>query len=212
MKRRKLTKEEKKIFKKYGLMYSLETKQNDEDRIKVARQKYLYKKLKEKGLKNTAIEKFLDLTVAEIDVQYKRKEHLESRGGFLLALYGILVGIFAQSNTFCTMKEILIESVTPNLKIIILTFLTIAVFALGIFVIKHLQQVFNIDKYKRPEFEEREYNFKQTVDDKEITYVVLLELYTNIWEANEKIMQKKENCFKHALVFMVFFTLAVILC
>lgn len=70
MGKRSLSSRQKELFEKYAIY-------NEKDVQQKERQKYIYKLVKQNPEKIQGIEKLLDLTVNDMDMQYRRKEYFE---------------------------------------------------------------------------------------------------------------------------------------
>ena len=93
-----LTDAQEMIFEKYANKYGID-KTPAKDKIeKIEREKYVYKLLSMKGTDDTAIEKLLDLTIKDIELQYSMKQAIENKAGFMIALWGVLVASMIQND------------------------------------------------------------------------------------------------------------------
>ena len=220
-----ISNEEETRFEKYGLMYDLEGKKDSEtgetSKEKVSRQKYLYTEIIDKNsnpnpsrraslMDETAIPELLEITRKELEYQYIRKEHVENRAGFLLACWavitsGVVIGFdgFKIYPIHLEMENMITTALTD---ILVMLTLALAVISL-IFAILCLLPM----KLRHYEYEEREYNYKCAVEDKELAYIVNLEATTNEAEHNSKELNQRQKTFSIALWLLLSYVLAVII-
>ncbi|MBQ8044612.1 MAG: hypothetical protein IJ272_10810 [Clostridia bacterium] len=208
----KLTKAQKRIFDKYAIKYDLYEKNDFKSKRNIEQQKYVYKKLKERQIKNTNIEKVLDLLMDDIKIQYELKSHTENRIGFLLALWGIILGTILQNDLI---KKILVKimntySNTWSLGIYICLLglmLVFGTFSLIMFIRALLQ-----GRYARYMYNDKDIIYGSTVDDKEISMTILLESHINIWSSNENNNNQQVERLRKAVYVFIGFIGATILC
>lgn len=166
----KLTAEEEKILEKYGFDYA-DVSDKGERASNLSRQRYMFTKLTKGTLEDTAIEKLLDLTSSDLERLNSLKVGIESKTGFLLALWGILITmLLGNENIVLTgiKTNILTQKDIPVTLLIILALL---VSCIGSAV--YIYRAIKPRLYKSFMFNEKECNFKSAVDDKNITYITL---------------------------------------
>lgn len=205
-----LSKEQEERFEKYALYYSMQEppsyrKESDEE--KVERQKYLYKTLKNKRLADTAIEDLIRMTETEINLQYVRKEHFENRAGFLLALWGILLGVItANTKLLGVFQAVARQQNDVKSHYLVIMPLIIITGAISLYFIC---RSIAARKYKHFDFDDRENNFKCAVEDKKLFKVVQLEALTNAWKENDISIKDKARNFRYALVSLAGYTVCI---
>ncbi len=208
----KLTNAQKRIFNKYALKYELYEKNDYESKRNVERQRYVYKKLKELQIENTNIEKLLDFVNDDIKIQYELKTHTESRVGFLLALWGIILGNILQSNLINKIfTKIMNISSNVCLSVVYICLLSLMI-ALGTCSLIMLLQALLQGKYASYIYSDKDRIYRSAVEDKEISMTILLDAHINIWKANEKINDKKLKRLTRAVYILIGFVCATILC
>ncbi|MBD5532030.1 MAG: hypothetical protein HDQ98_07515 [Lachnospiraceae bacterium] len=177
-----LSPEEEKIFDKYANKYSIGIGFEKERQENIDRQRYVFSALNAKGIENTADERLLDLTISDINHQYTVKNAMESNTGFLVALWGVLLGIVLNNELHVTLiSEIGNESTTLVWSgINTLVLLGLAVTAIGALV--QIAQTLLAGKCAYYKFDNKEVNFKCAVDDKNMMFTKLLDANTYVWK------------------------------
>lgn len=191
-----LSEEQEKTFNKYGFIYESEDLKN-----RVNTQKYMYSVLKNKKMDNTSVEKLFDLLETDIKLQYEMKAHMENKSGFLIALWGVLLGVVLQ----CDLLKI-VEGISL-IKIGIISILVIT----GILTLYYLVQVILSKNYFRYTFDERELNDRCAVEDKDMFMVMIIEAYSNICEKNEKTNNQKAEYLSKALKYLCAYIFDIVL-
>lgn len=186
--------DEELIFDKYAHKYGISRVFTTEKQENIDRQRYVYATLNSKGIENTAVERLLDLTISDINHQYTVKNAIESKAGFLIALWGVLLGIVLNNKLYVT----LIDEISNNSSALVwrgfnlLVLLGLAVTVFGALI--QIAQILISGVYSRYIFDNKEINFKCAVDDKNMMFTKLLDANTNAWKKNE---QTNDNKFKH---------------
>ncbi len=197
----KLTNRQEQLFKKYAFTYEDDyAKQKN-----VKDQKYVYRVLKNKSINETAIKSLLEMIQKDIDMQYQMKSHIENKAGFLMALWGILLGVIL--NIELPMKLYMENS---NIQFIVLNYIMIVVMVCaGMLSLYFITQTITSKQYARYTFEERNINYRCAVDDKELFLVMMLEAYTNCWEKNESTNQKKAWYLSKSMIFIAVYIFSI---
>lgn len=198
----KLTNRQEQLFKKYAFTYEGDyAKQKN-----VNDQKYVYRVLKNKSMDNTAIKSLLEMIQKDIDMQYQMKGHIENKAGFLMALWGILLGVILNIKL---PMELYTEN--SNLLFIVLNYIMIVVLVCtGVLSLYFTIQTITSKQYARYTFEERNINYRCAVDDKELFSVMMLEAYTNCWEKNENTNQKKAWYLSKSMIFIAVYIFSIV--
>lgn len=207
-----LTDEQKAIFDKYANKYNIDKDPTQEKIDNIEREKYVYELLNKKGVENTAVEKLLDLTIKDIELQYSTKQAMEYKIGFMIALWGVLVASIMQDRVPMEIfKNIISDSTSIWLKIgngIVLSGLIIS----GIITLVYIAFALLYNQYRRFRFEKRDENFRCAVEDKNMLLVKLLDSNTIVWEKNEESNEKKYDYLKMLVIWMIVFIGFIILC
>ena len=208
-----LSKEEKDIiFEKYAFDYMTES-DIDKRNAAIDRQRYVYDKLTEKRLDNTAVEKLLDMTLEDIECQHTIKAGIENKSGFILALWGILLAtMFDSDNSLLSkIKENMVDfECLSYISWITVVLVIILLYTCG----KSLYYIYQSIKphtYKKFMFDEKEYNFKGAVDDINITYTTLLDNVTNSWIQNRAIVNDISEKYHKSIKWIIAFAGTLIL-
>lgn len=206
-----LTDAQEMIFEKYANKYGID-KTPAKDKIeKIEREKYVYKLLSMKGTDDTAIEKLLDLTIKDIELQYSMKQAIENKAGFMIALWGVLVASMIQNDILLLLfKNIVNTSLSIAIRVgngIILGGLTI----FGIVSLVYIILVLLYNPYSKFLFDRRDENFRCAVEDKNMLLVKLLDSNTTVWEKNEVANEKKYSCLMKHVIWMSLFVAFIIL-
>lgn len=206
-----LSPEEEKIFDKYAHKYGISNGFEKEKQENIDRQRYVFSALNAKGIENTAVERLLDLTISDINHQYTMKNAMESKTGFLVALWGVLLGIVLNNKLHVTLiSEIGNESSTLLWSgINILVLLGLVITALGALV--QIAQTLLAGEYSYYKFDDKEVNFKCAVDDKNMMFTKLLDINTNVWKNNEKTNDEKFKRLRNSVVWMFFFIIFIVI-
>jgi hypothetical protein len=207
-----LTDEQKAIFDKYANKYNVDKGPTKEKNDNVEREKYVYELLNRKGVENTAIEKLLELTIKDIELQYSMKQAMEYKIGFMIALWGVLVAAIMQDKVPVEIvKNIISNSTNIGLKIgngIILGGLIIS----GIVSLVYIALALLYNPYCKFKFDKRDDNFRCAVEDKNMLLVKLLDSNTTVWEKNENANEKKFDYLKMLVIWIIVFIVFIILC
>lgn len=197
-----LSPDEEKIFDKYAHKYNIDKNFSIEKSENVNRQKYVYSILNSKGIEDTAVEQLLDLTISDINHQYTMKSAMESKAGFLVALWGVLLGIVLNNKLYVTLiNEILNNSsalVWRGINLLVLLGLIVTAFGALI----QIAQTLIAGKYFRYKFDDKEINFKCAVDDKNMMFTKLLDANTNVWKRNEGTNEKKYIYLRNSVIWI----------
>ena len=203
-----LTDEQKAIFNKYANKYGVDKEPTQVKIDNIEREKYIYELLNKKGIENTAIEKLLDLTIEDIELQYSMKQAMEYKIGFMVALWGVLVAAIMQDRVPMKLfNNIINGSTNVWIKIgdgIILGGLIIS----GMVSLTYIALALLYNPYRKFRFDKRDENFRCAVEDKNMLLVKLLDSNTTIWEKNEDANEKKFSY----VIWMIVFVCFIILC
>lgn len=207
-----LTDEQKAIFDKYANKYNIDKDPTQEKIDNIEREKYVYELLNKKGVENTAVEKLLDLTIKDIELQYSMKQAMEYKIGFMIALWGVLVASIMQDRVPMEIfKNIISGSTSIWLKIgngIVLGGLIIS----GVISLIYIALALLYNRYRKFRFNKRDENFRCAVEDKNMLLVKLLDSNTTVWEKNEESNEKKFDYLKMLVIWMIVFIGFIILC
>lgn len=205
-----LTDKQKEIFDKYANKYGVDKEPSKEKNDSIERERYIYELLNRKGIENTAIEKLLDLTIEDIELQYAMKQAMEYKIGFMIALWGVLVAAIMQDGVPIEIyKNIISSSTNVWLKIgngIMLGGLTIS----GIVSLVYIALALLYNPYRKYRFDKRDENFRCAVEDKNMLLVKLLDSNTTVWEKNEDANEKKFNYLKWLVIWIIIFITFII--
>ena len=206
-----LTNEQKMIFDKYANKYNIDKDPTKEKIANVEREKYVYELLNRKGIENTAVEKLLDLTIKDIELQYSMKQAMEYKIGFMIALWGVLVAAIMQYRAPVMIFKYII-SVTTSIwqKIgngIVLSGLIIS----GIASLVYIALSLLYNRYRKFRFDKRDENFRCAVEDKNMLLVKLLDSNTTVWVKNEESNEKKFVYMKMLVIWIIVFIVFIIL-
>lgn len=159
------------------------------------------KNIGNKESNDTGLEKLLDLTIEDVELQFTIKQSIEYKIGFVLALWGVLLAAIFQAE----IPQILIREVffgLEQLSACNILYRIICFAALLFLSITGARSLLLINeslvgmKYKNIEFyESKQANFKCAVDNRDIFVLQLLQKYTNIWKHNEDMNNKKAKMF-----------------
>lgn len=206
-----LTDVQKEIFDKYANMYNIDNESTKEKLANIEREKYIYELLNKKGIENTAIEKLLDLTIGDIELQYSMKQSLEYKIGFMIALWGVLVASILQNRIPIEIfKNTINNSTNMYLRMgngIILGGLIIS----GIVSFVYIALALLYNPYCKYRFDKRDENFRCAAEDKNMLLVKLLDSNTTVWEKNEKANDKKFSFLKLLVIWIIAFVIFIIL-
>lgn len=205
-----LTDKQKEIFDKYANKYGVDKEPSKEKNDSIERERYIYELLNRKGIENTAIEKLLDLTIEDIELQYAMKQAMEYKIGFMIALWGVLVAAIMQDGVPIEIyKNIISSSTNVWLKIgngIMLGGLTIS----GIVSLVYIALALLYNPYRKFRFDKRDENFRCAVEDKNMLLVKLLDSNTTVWEKNEDANEKKFNYLRWLVIWIIIFITFII--
>lgn len=206
-----LSPEGERIFDKYAHKYGVSNDIEKESQENIDRQRYVFSALNAKGIENTAVERLLDLTISDINHQYTMKNAIESKTGYLIALWGVLLGIVLNNKLHVTLiSEIGNESATLVWRDInILVLLGLIVTAIGALV--QIAKTLLADKYACYKFDDKEVNFKCAVDDKNMMFTKLLDINTNVWKNNEKANKEKFKRLRNSVVWMFLLIIFIVI-
>lgn len=203
-----LSPDEERIFDRYANKYGINNDVEKERQENIDRQRYVFSALNAKGIENTAVERLLDMTISDINHQYTVKNAIESKTGFLVALWGVLLGIVLDNKLHVTLVD-KIENKTSTLVLRgfnTLILIGLIVSALGVLI--EITRTLLVDKYFRCKLDNKEVNFKCAVDDKNMMFTKLLDANTNAWKKNEDTNEKRYKHLRNAVVwifFLIFF-------
>ena len=160
------------IFNKYTNDYG-----NNYDKDKAQKnieiERYAFRKLHEKGLENTNIERLLDITISESKTLYDIKQSIETRVGLVLALWGVLVSALVQSNIPLSNIHIMFDSKTHMAYRIIVVIILIGLVLFGLSTLGLSYITLKSNGHYRMSLWNKEMNFKRAADDKFISMVQL---------------------------------------
>lgn len=206
-----LTDEQKTIFDKYANKYNIDKDSTKEKIDNIEREKYVYEMLNRKGLENTAVEKLLDLTIKDIELQYSMKQAMEYKIGFMIALWGVLVAAIMQNRVpMVIFKNIISDSTSIWIKIgngIVLSGLIVS----GIISLVYIALSLLYNRYRKFRFDKRDENFRCAVEDKNMLLVKLLDSNTTVWVKNEESNEKKFVYMKMLVIWIIVFIAFIIL-
>ncbi len=203
-KKKQLSSKKMKIFEQYYVGGS-DGGQDTKDM-----QLYLFEGLKkyDSNKRLSAVRNLIDLTINEIQLLYKRKEMFESKTGFVLAFVSIVFVAFLQSG----ITEVLKYSIsninsTQNacwLLIIISAFISLG-FSVGFAVdVLYSKDIFGLS------VKDRENNYKNVIDDPDMFYVAMLEIYTEAFEYNNDAINRMSRSFNISIKSAIIFTFLVV--
>lgn len=198
----KMEGEQERLFEKFVVKY--EAKEQME---KIAYQKKAYEKLLEQGIEKSGIDKLIETTNAEIQRQYLRKEQIENRSGFLLALWAIGLGIMLNGKGWIELAEMHGNTGYAIVNILLVILMIIFGFMTIIYIAKSILS----DNIYFFDIKDQENNFECACEDKALFFVVLLKALSDAWELNEKMILKKGKNYNKALFSLVAFIAVIIL-
>lgn len=205
-----LSQVEEETFTKYANMYDINESPSPEKRDNINREKYVYSGLNSKGIENTAVEQLLNFTISDINHQYSMKSAMESKAGFLAALWGVLIGIVVSKELYITLINGI--SNTPSTigkGLYLLIFLGL----IGTALVALIEIAFTLiaGEYSRYQFDDKEDNFKCAVDDKNMMFTKLLDSNTNVWKKNEETNEKKYTYLRNSVIWIFFLIIFLII-
>lgn len=165
------------------------------------RQCYIYRQLKKSSVGETDYEMLLHYMYEEMKQQYIRKSQIESRAGFLMALWGILFSIV------CGMKRDVIQNLYVNY-----TVMFVLLVASGIISIVLLALCIWSGKVIFYKFSSRKNNLITALEHPEIWRTRLMEGSSNSYISNENKLTTKGNLFNAAIVCLGAFILMIGMC
>lgn len=182
-------------------------------REEISRQRFVYDKLCEKGLDNTAIDKLLDMTLEDIERLYTMKSGIENKAGFILALWGILIATLFDSNyqLLQTIKETILALKYATMNFWITGICTIVIMVAGIMSLKYIYQTLKPRLYTKYVFEQKDTNFRGAATDKNATYVAFLDNVTNSWRENRESINNMANNYHQALIWIIIFAATLVI-
>ena len=204
--------ERNEIFEKYAFDYS-----DESDPIKryeeVSRQRFVYDKLYEKGLDNTAIEKLLDMTLDDIERLHTMKSGIENKSGFILALWGILTAtLFDSDNKLLeTIKETIITCQYTSFNFWFTSIFAGVLIVTGIISLKFIYKALKPRSYTKFVFEQKEDNFRGAAMDKNVAYMTFLDNVTNSWNENRETINDMADNYHKSLIWVIAFAAVLVL-
>lgn len=205
-----LSLDEEKTFIKYANMYDISESPSPEKKDNINRERYVYSGLNSKGIENTAVEQLLNFTISDINHQYSMKSAMESKAGFLAALWGVLIGIVMSKELYITLiNGILNAPSTIGKALYLLVFLGL----IGTALVALIEIAFTLiaGEYSRYQFDDKENNFKCAVDDKNMMLTKLLDSNSNVWKKNEVTNEKKYKYLKQSVIWIFFLIIFLII-
>jgi len=198
--------ERNEIFDEYAFNYDDET-DIEKRKLAVTRQRFVYNKLYEKGLDNTAIEKLLDMTLEDIERLHTMKSGIENKCGFILALWGILVATLFDSdnNLLSTIKGTILEWKYTSAYFWITLILAVVLIITGIIDLKFIYKALKKRTYTKFVFEDKDENFRGAATDKNIMYVVFIDNVTNSWSETRNVVNNMADNYHKALIGVIVF-------
>lgn len=167
------------------------------------RQLYTYLQLKNKGVDDTEYDLLLDGLKKEIDNQYIRKSHIETRAGFLMAMWGILFGLIWQQWEQPVIVQYSSLFTISNLFLVLsILFGTLSFLSLCICVWSQKFMMFRYSSIK--------INTITAMKYPNIFRVRLLEGYGKAFEDNEEILKKKGKMLNIAIIMLGIFVLCMV--
>lgn len=203
----RLSKKELDLAKKYLCFYSLQSSTDENvdetDEHKVKRQILTYDKLRQ-NKDESAVVYLINKTDMEIDRQYERKNQFENRTGFIMAIWGILLGIIVDNGDA-------LFSINPSLSAsyIIMCFVNILILFFGGISLYYIFGTLKPVKMNALSVCERDYNYGSAVEDKFVFYVSMLEIISNCFEKNERIITEKSVKYLKAMRYTVVWMLLI---
>lgn len=167
------------------------------------RQLYTYLQLKNKGVNETEYNLLLDGLKKEIDNQYIRKSHIETRAGFLMAMWGILFGLIWQQWE----KPVVVQY--GSLFSISNLFLVLSILAGTLSFILLCICVWS-QKFMMFRYSSIKINTITAMKYPNIFRVRLLEGYGRALEDNEEILEKKGKMLNIAIIMLGIFVLCMV--
>lgn len=202
-------KEHNRIFNKYHISYNAE-KDMGKRKAEIKRERYVYDKLNEKQLESTAIEKLLDMTLEDMECQYAIKAGIENKAVCILALWGILFTVLINNDGLVLSS--IIKKFYYEFALVIEVIVVLLLALTGSVALFYICRSIKPHEYKKFMFDEKEYNFSGAVDDKNMTYTVLLDVVTNSWIENRKVINSISENFHKAIGWVIAFAIMLIVC
>lgn len=215
MKKKKLCnftdKSRERIFDKYANKYNIDKEWTKEKQAHIDRQRYLFNKIHEKGLENTNAEKLLDIILSDIQHQYSMKQDMENKVGFIMALWGVLIAIVLDSQLPTKVFSYIICDKLPLYFRLFCVFTFVGLCISGILSFFFITATLLTDKYSKALYDDKENNFKCSVDDKYMSIVVMLDTNTNVWIKNENTNTQKAKRLRKLIITIGIFIIFIIL-
>lgn len=197
------------MFEKYAILYKVEDEKQRE--LNINRQKYVYQMLKDKGICNTYLVELLDMIREDVSVQYQFKQGIETKAGFVIALFGVLLGILFQHDTPHKLFNVIKTSNNTIIEKSFYGIMLVLLGCVGFALVYYIYKAMSIQNYSKCKYDDKELNYKCAVEDKDMALVRFLEIYTNIWIKNESCNELKANYFQKANNLLLVFILIVTL-
>jgi len=203
----RLSKKELDLAEKYLCFYSLQSSTDENvdetEEHKVKCQILTYDKLHQ-NKDESAVVYLINKTDMEIDRQYERKNQFENRTGFIMAIWGILLGIIVDNGDA-------LFSINPSLSAsyIIMCFVNILILFFGGIYLYYIFGTLKPVKMNAFSVCERDYNYGSAVEDKFVFYVSMLEIISNCFEMNERIITEKSVKYLKAMRYTVVWMLLI---
>ena len=201
----KLSKKQKRRFEEYAPHYDLQggvdSFTGEYSKLKVDRERYIYKRLLKKGVKNTSIEKLIEITMKEVHAQTERKNQILFRLNIALVIVGALFTYLLSNDGIHNAIHLAwIDIVSFDLKFRDVIVLLMIAGCIGLVII--LYRFIKTDRYSFFNIMDRETNFKCCVDDEALFWTILLEGITNQWENNEKQLRILAKRYDRVLIYI----------
>lgn len=206
-----LSKQEEYFFEKYANKYNIDKGSTKERTDSIQRERYLYYMLNRIGVENTGVEQLLNLTIEDIQHQYSIKNAIESKAGFVIALWGVLVGIVLQKELYVAL---ILRVMDLNLNFLYRIFnllIFVGLLTSGAVTLFLIAQTLIKGEYSRYNFDNKELNFKCAVEDKNMLLTKLLDSNTTVWIKNEATNQKKYVKLKLSIICTAVFIIFILI-
>lgn len=177
----------------------------------ISRQKYIYKKLIEKGVENTNIEKYLDILMDDINHQYAMKQDAENKVGFMLTLWGVILTAILSTDMINIVVNNIFTSELSAWHRVFSAGCFITLLISGVVSLFFMYKIFKTN-YSKFDFSNKEAHFKCMVDDKLMSLVSLVDTNTNVWIKNEDANEDKAKYLKKLIAFMSIYIISTIVC
>ena len=190
------------IFEKYKIDYTDTGINKDIIKDRIELQWILYNVMQAKtDTDKEGIKELIKMISVEIEHQYVRKEHMENRSGFILALWGVIIGFVFNNKDLLKIDINFDDGCVGVLQLLIILFGVLSMTALFLCLKSIGMKHFGL--------EDRKTNYLCALENMDMFHVRTLEILMNIWSANEKAVNGRGKMCTLSLVLVFIFALLI---